>query len=72
MIFDTFRPFERDVLINTNTCLLRYPRSMIDQWYWRKHAESLGQSMHEIYKAEFLEVDFSPPMGTPVEERIIF
>ena len=28
--------------------------------------------MGEIYKAEFLQANFSPPMGTPVEEWIVF
>ena len=70
VIFDTFRPFERDVLIDT--CLLRHPQFKIDQRYWRKRAESLGRSMREIYKAEFLRAGFSPPVGTPVEERIVF
>jgi len=43
---------------------------MIDQWYWCKHAESLGRSSHE-YRAEFMRADFSPPMGTPVAEQIV-
>ena len=66
---DTFHPFEREVLIDT--CLLRHLRFTVDQWYWRKRAESLRRSLREIYRAEFMRADFSP-MGTPVEERVVF
>ena len=69
-IYDTLRPYDQDVLIDT--CLLRHPRFTIDEWYWHKRAKSLGRSMREICNAEFLWADFSPPMGTPVEERVVF
>ncbi|KIM51986.1 hypothetical protein SCLCIDRAFT_33007 [Scleroderma citrinum Foug A] len=69
-IYDTLHRYDQDVLIDT--CLLRHPRFTIDQWYWHKCAESLDWSMHEIWNAEFLWADFSPPMGTPVEERVVF
>ena len=67
-ILNAFRPFKREVLIDT--CLLRHPHFTIDQWYWRKRAESLGRSLHE-YRTEFMRADFSPSMGTPVAERIV-
>jgi len=67
-ILDALQPFEQEVLIDT--CLLRYPQFTIDQWYWRKHAESLGRSSRE-YRAKFMRADFSPPMGTPVAEQIV-
>ncbi|KIM50313.1 hypothetical protein SCLCIDRAFT_12358 [Scleroderma citrinum Foug A] len=67
-ILDAFRLFEQEVLVDT--CLLRHLQFMIDQWYWRKHAESLGQSSCE-YRTDFMRADFSPPMGTPVAEWVI-
>ena len=70
VIRDTTRPFDEGMLIDTY--LLQRPEFTIDRWYWRNHAEALGPSSREVYRAELLRTNFTFPMETLVEDRIVF
>ena len=70
VIINTARPFDEGVLIDTS--LLQCSDFAIDRWYWRNRAEALGRSPREVYHAELLRTDFTPPMETPVEDRVVF
>ena len=70
VIINTAQPFDEGVLIDTS--LLQCSDFPIDRWYWGNWAEALGHSPREVYHAELLCTDFTPPMETPVEDRVVF
>ena len=68
--FDTVRVFDKGVLIDTY--LLQRPYFAVDRWYWQNRTEALGRSPREVYRAELLRTDFTPPMETPLKDHVVF